>query len=136
MITLQNALWKYRATWCTGTKEPPDPNSDSHYWGWNEIPFAKDVINDQNNWTCFVIVLPPGVTHLAEALRNSTAKAGLIAQLNTYNTDYHLHPNQSSIVLARQVKKHSDGLEWVRQFFAEDVTIGGGWSIQNGIIKR
>jgi hypothetical protein len=140
MITLQNALWKYRATWCTGNKEPSDPNSDSHYWGWNEIPFSKDVINDHNNWTSFVIVLPPGITSLHEALKNNTAQTNLIAQLETYQNHYHLRPNESSVVLARQVKNPfastPPGLVWMREFFAEDGIIGGGWSIRRGIIHR
>ena len=137
MITLQNALWKYRENWCNGTTQPHNPNSDERYWGWNEIPFAKDTINKPENWTCYVIVLPPGIKSLREALTNSTAQANLIEQLNTYKENYYLHGHgQSSVVLARQIKnpKQPDPhvTVWMREFFAENVTIGGGWSIKDG----
>lgn len=140
MITLQNALWKYRADWCTGSSEPPDPNSFGHYWGWNEIPFCKEVINNSDNWTCFVIVLPPGIQGLRDALKNETAKANVIDQLETYSSAYNLIPNKSSIALVRQiinpVASLPRGLVWMREFFAEDVTIGGGWHIENDTVIR
>jgi hypothetical protein len=139
MITLQNALWKYRNDWCNGNSQPPDPNSHTHYWGWNEIPFSKVIINDPKNWTCFVIVLPPGLNSLAEALINDKAKANLVDQLNTYWKKYNLEPGKSQVVVARQVINHvsgyADGDIWMRWFFVEPISIGSGWAIDDdGVI--
>lgn len=139
MITLQNALWQYRNDWCNGNSQPPDPNSPTHYWGWNEIPFSKVMINDPKNWTCFVIVLPPGLNSLAEALTKDKAKANLVDQLNTYWKKYNLEPGKSQVVVARQVINHvpeyADGEIWMRWFFVEPISIGSGWSIDDdGVI--
>ena len=140
MITLQNALWKYSNIWCTGIV-PPHPTHPKHYWGWNEIPFSKEQINKPDNWSCFIIVLPPEIKYLCNALENETAKQNLIAQLDFYAKEFEFHPNSSSIVLVRQIpnenaKDYPAGLVWMREFFAEDVTIGNGWRIANGVICK
>ena len=154
MITLQHALWKYREVWCpsngdgnTKPSQPPDPNSYRHYWGWNEIPFDKTVINEPRNWTCFVIVLPPWLRHLEDALNNNTAKTKLVDQLDKYQSHYHLHPNESKIAVARQIKdpKKNDDTYWIREFLGDNVRIGHShdkkkngervWSIKDRIIR-
>lgn len=140
MITLQNALWKYRDIWCTGIV-PPDSRHPKQYWGWNEIPFSKEQINKPDNWSCFIIVLPPEIKYLFDALKNDTAKLNLIAQLDYYAKTFAFYPNSSSIVLVRQIpnenaKGYPPGLVWMREFFAEDVTIGDGWRIANGVICK
>ena len=145
MITLQNALWKYRDIWCDKKSTfPPDPNSDGRYWGWNEIPFDKGTINNPANWKCFIIVLPPGFRHLKDVLNNRAAQKHvveqqLVEQLNSYRANHSLHAESthSSVALARQIKDphqpdpNVDSVTvWKREFFTEDVTIGGGWSIR------
>lgn len=144
MITLQNALWKYRDTWCTGNV-PPEPRSYLYYWGWNEIPFKKDDIDKSYNWTCFIIVLPPcednfEITLTVWLQKYNEVKQGLIDQLNYYKEHYDFFPGKSQIALVRQIPnqeaKKKDLVDvWMREFFVENLSIGENWSITDGVIQ-
>lgn len=144
MITLQNALWRYRDIWCT-SNEPYEHRSDHYYWGWNEIPFKKDSIDKSYNWTCFIIVLPPcednfEITLAVWLQKYNEVKQGLIKQLETYKDHYDLFPGISQIALVRQIpnqKAKDKGLVdvWMREFFVENLSIDENWSITDGVIQ-
>jgi hypothetical protein len=147
MITLQNALWVYREFWCNNdSTEPKIPNSFAHYWGWNEIPFTRTQITNKDNWTCFIIVLPPcedtEITlskWLDNNKDNSYCVSNLVEQLNKY-IDYGLEPNSSQVLVVKQIPVDIEVPPykvWRRWFFTEQVEIGGGWKIgQNGVIQK
>jgi hypothetical protein len=63
MINLQNALWWRRNEW--SNQQAPlsqwqvdNPASNRIYWGWNEVPVDRPMMNDPNNWDAIVIKLP------------------------------------------------------------------------------
>jgi len=146
MITLQNALWKHREEWCDNDSDgPKDPNSFARYWGWNEIPFARKQITFKDNWTCFIIVLPPcedtEITLSKWLLNtdNSFSVSNLVKQLDKY-IDYGLEPNSSQVLVVKQIKNYDSkdpAIVWKRWFCIEEVEIGGGWKIgENGVIQK
>jgi hypothetical protein len=143
MITLQNALWVYRDLWCDPTSiQPKDPNSPEHYWGWNEIPLPRKLVTLPDNWTCYIIVLPPcdtpDITLSQWLLVNPECVENLIEQLNKY-TNYNLVPNLSQVLVVKQIPNDSEFPHkvWKRWFFIEQVEIGGGWKIgENGVIQK
>lgn len=150
MITLQNALWKYREEWCDNDSDKPkDPNRFDHYWGWNEIPFSRKQIINKDNWTCFIIVLPPSENldiTLSQWLldkNNTGCVENLIEQLNNY-MKYNLVPNLSQVLVVKQIPNDSESPHkvWKRCFcIEEEVEILGsdthGWKIgQNGVIQQ
>ncbi len=144
MITLQNALWKYREEWCDNDSDgPKDPNSFEHYWGWNEIPFTRTQITNKDNWTCFIIVLPPcedtEITLSKWLLENTVCVSNLVEQFNKY-IDYGLEPNSSRVLVVKQIPVDNEVPPykvWRRCFFTEQVEIGGGWKIgENGVIQK
>merc|ERR1719321_1205924 len=64
MINLQNALWFRRFDW-HNQKSPAsnwqgikNPGSDRSYWGWNEVPVDRALMNDVGSWDAIVIKLP------------------------------------------------------------------------------
>jgi hypothetical protein len=150
MITLQNALWVYREFWCNNdSQQPPEPNSFNHYWGWNEIPLPRKQIINKDNWTCFIIVLPPSENldiTLSQWLldnNNTGCVENLIEQLNKY-MKYNLVPNLSQVLVVKQIPNDSESPHkvWKRWFcIEEEVEILGsdthGWKIgQNGVIQQ
>merc|ERR1712046_183034 len=64
MIQLQNAFWWRRYDW-NNQKSPAsnwqgvkDPASNRPYWGWNEVPVDRPMMNDPGNCDAIVIKLP------------------------------------------------------------------------------
>jgi len=64
MIKLQNALYWRRADW-NNQKAPKsawqgngDPTSNRPYWGWNEVPVDRALMNSPENWDAIIIKLP------------------------------------------------------------------------------
>ena len=147
MITLQNALWKYREEWCDNdSDQPPEPNNFDHYWGWNEIPFSRGPITDPDNCTCFIIVLPPIDNNpyitLSQWLQDYPNVAqNLIDQLDTYEKEGYsnFQSGVSHVLVVKQIPFDS---VWRRWFFTEQVEILGsdkkhGWKIdENGVIQK
>ena len=150
MITLQNALWKYREEWCDNdSDQPKDPNRFDHYWGWNEIPFSRVQIKDPDNCTCFIIVLPPNDKNLYITLSQwlldyPHVAQNLIDQLDTYEKETYsnFQSGVSQVLVVKQIPYDS---VWRRWFCVEEVEIlrskdkekGLGWKIgQNGVIQK
>lgn len=66
MIGLQNALYWQRISWNNQRIPASDWSSQSSeelrkYWGWNEIPVAKWVVDDALQWDAIIIKLPADV---------------------------------------------------------------------------
>lgn len=64
MIDLQNALWWRRHEW-SNQQAPLSswqgvdyPASNRMYWGWNEVPVDRALMNDPSNWDAIIIKLP------------------------------------------------------------------------------
>jgi len=64
IINLQNALWWRRYDW-SNQKLPmsnwqggKNPTSNRPYWGWNEVPVDRTMMNDPGNWDAVIIKLP------------------------------------------------------------------------------
>merc|ERR1712072_1146114 len=60
MIKLQNALWYTSGDWLN-YKAPYGGSPTPHYWGWNEVPVSKDIVDNPNNWDAVMIKLPASV---------------------------------------------------------------------------
>jgi hypothetical protein len=67
MIQLQNALWTSRFDWSnqeiprSSWDQQPGSASQRVYWGWNEVPVARSVVDDSQNWDAIFIKLPAAV---------------------------------------------------------------------------
>jgi len=63
MIGLQNALFWQRSSWNNQLIPQSDWGAQSSeelrkYWGWNEVPVAKSIVNDAKEWDAIIIKLP------------------------------------------------------------------------------
>lgn len=63
MIGIQNALYWQRSSWNNQLIPASDWSSKSSeeyrkYWGWNEIPVSKLIVDDALNWDAIIIKLP------------------------------------------------------------------------------
>ena len=112
MVNLQNALYRVARAW--SSQQVPitswsvtDPTAVRAYWGWNDVPVARNLITAQSNWDAVMIKLP------AAACNNSpTATLSCVTDLNnpTYGLEAQLDlwyaggylVDQFPIVLARE----------------------------------
>ena len=66
MIGLQNALWYSRYAWSNQLSpasnwDDRNPSSMRDYWGWNEVPVPRSVMDSASNWDAIVIKLPVAI---------------------------------------------------------------------------
>lgn len=67
MINLQNWLWWDRTLWNDQLQPIADYwNSKDvvharRFWGWNEVPVSRTVVQNANNWDAVMIQLPAGI---------------------------------------------------------------------------
>ena len=112
MINLQNALYREARVW--SSQQVPvtswsvsDPTAVRAYWGWNDVPVARNLITAQSNWDAVMIKLPAAACNndptatlsCVTDLNNPTY--GLEAQLDLWYAGGYL-VDQFPIVLARE----------------------------------
>merc|ERR1712072_489121 len=61
MINLQNALWQAHTRWLNGMA-PQWGTTPSPYWGWNEVPVTREIVDSAKWWDAVMIKLPAGLT--------------------------------------------------------------------------
>jgi len=140
MINLQNALYWQRDQW----NNQQIPKSDwsqgtseeiRKYWGWNEIPVAKWIVNDAQQWDAIIVKLPADVCNQGDwgekdqpDCLTDDAKAELEQNLDDFKNSGKLVPGPgnianrpgSYILFVREVA--DDSLNWRREFFCSDWT--------------
>jgi len=145
MINLQNALWFRRFDWHNqkspasnwqGTKSP---GSDRSYWGWNEVPVDRALMNDPGNWDAIVIKLPASLCgHVGSnddtvgCLTNG-AHVQLEDDLQKYINAGYLVPGAdkygskpgSSVVFVREVMDVNGNYQ--KEFYCEAYTTARKW---------
>ena len=134
MIQLQNTLWKNRLQW--SNQEIPqsswsgDPASPSQrvYWGWNEVPVDRSVMDDSQNWDAVFIKLPSAICGGGAAdsvnFLSAGAKQDLENNLAVFIKDGLLKPGLqnakarpgSAVVF---LKEEPDSGGWKRTFYCE-----------------
>jgi hypothetical protein len=145
MIHLQNALYWQRSSW--NNQLVPESHWDDQsstielrkYWGWNEIPVAKSVVNDANNWDAIVIKLPADLCNQGDYGKQDDPSCLQQDALQQLENDLDQFVNNNKLVLgAGNVGSHpgsailfakefgttygtfgetSWGVNWSREFF-------------------
>lgn len=123
MIQLQNALWFKRLDWNnqmapkSSWQGTNSPGSDRTYWGWNEVPVDRALVNNVGNWDAIVIKLPAAACGKVGSNDDSIfclshgAQLQLEDDLNKYISKGYLTPGAdkytskpgSSIVFVREI---------------------------------
>ena len=92
MVNLQNSLYREARAW--SSQQVPitswsvtDPAAVRAYWGWNDVPVARNLITAQTNWDAVMIKLPA-----AACDNSSTATLSCVTDLNdpTYGLEAQL----------------------------------------------
>jgi len=142
MINLQNALWWKRASWNNQRSTVGDySNPDNYvswrrYWGWNEVPVARDQIQNASNWDAVVIYLPAALEgrNTPDCL-SSGAKNALVKSFDKWiSAGYlqagvqHIKERPGSYVLfVRQVQDNS--LNYQNVFFCQNWQSPGKYKV-------
>jgi hypothetical protein len=129
MISMQNAIYRARHQWNNGLI--PVTNLDGReYWGWNEVPVTKVVVDDPASWTAVMIKLPTdcylqnGGSNNLDCL-STLAKQQLEKDLDSFvskgklllgKANLNKRPG-SNIVLVRELQARPG--EYERQFFCQ-----------------
>jgi hypothetical protein len=128
MIELQNALWFNREKWSnqqipSSSWNDHDPASQRVYWGWNEVPVDRSVMDDNQNWDAIFIKLPAaipsssqlnnGASWQLEDTLDDFVKNGLLTPGKQHATQ---HPGAAVVFLREDL----DGGSWKRTFFCEN----------------
>lgn len=86
MISLQNALYYRYPDWC-------NCKDNKTYWGWNELPLQKNILDNAANVDALIFNLPSEFLGLEELLNSCTddkqrqkIKDGMNEQINYYRT--------------------------------------------------
>jgi len=66
LILLQNQIYYARRDWNnqlipSSDWDSFDPNDMRHYWGWNEVPVTKSIVDDASYWDAVMIKLPANI---------------------------------------------------------------------------
>jgi len=149
MIQLQNALWRSRFDWSnqqiprSSWDKDPYAASQRVYWGWNEVPVNRTVMDDSQNWDAVVIKLPaavcPGAVKWGDSVSclSMEAQGELEKNLDNFVSagllkpgleNAHSHPGSSVVFLREEPDKMMGG--WVRNFYCEGFTgPQGKWEV-------
>lgn len=143
MIELQNELYWQRSWWNNQLVPQSDWSSTEttelrKYWGWNEVPVAKAVVNDAGSWDAIIIKLPADACQRSQwgvdddpSCLTSDAQEQLEKDLDQYVTGGKLkvggeHANQRPGSYVLFVREYADtSMNWQRQFFCS------GWISPN-----
>lgn len=130
MISLQNAIFFARDQWLNNMAPTMGPDPTMHYWGWNEVPVTRTLVDDPKNWDAVMIKLPEMVCGDGgpDALRCLSGEAHnqLEKDLDTFVGKGSLKPGKdhvtsrpgSYIVLVREFDVNHNNL-YTRQFYCE-----------------
>lgn len=133
MIAMQNAIYQARHLWNNEMTPLPGPLGDAaprRYWGWNEVPVTRTVVDDPKNWDAVMIKLPaticgrhkvdslaclskPAQQKLEEDLRAMVTKGNLMVGRDFITT----RPGSYMVVVREFDEAGKD--EYTRQFFCE-----------------
>jgi len=152
-IDLQNALYWKRAEWNNQLIPQSNWGSSSSselrkYWGWNEIPVAKWVVDDPGNWDAIIIKLPADVCQNDwgsmddPSCLDSRAQLQLEADLGGYINSGKLVPGSenvgnrpgSYVLFAREYAvpwtgdNPGAGYNWQRYFFCTSWVSPNRWN--------
>jgi hypothetical protein len=109
MIGIQNALYWQRSSWnnqlIPSTDWPSQsPEDFRKYWGWNEIPVAKWVVDDSTQWDAIIVKLPADVCNNDDwgvnddpACLSTTAQEQLENDLDQFVQQNKLIPGKDNI---------------------------------------
>lgn len=130
MIQLQNALWNTHTKWLNG-EAPQWSNDNPHpYWGWNEVPVDRSIVESPLNWDAVMIKLPAGTNSLNQL--SSNAQSQLAQDMASWEKAGKLVPGRpasrpgSYVVVLRELRKENSELWW-RQFYCENWKSPNGW---------
>lgn len=123
LINLQNALWDAHTRWLNGEAPQFSQQNPMPYWGWNEVPVDKDVVDSPGSWDAVMIKLPPWLNSVNQL--GGQEKIQLERDLATWETQGKIVPGSdkcrsrpgSYIVLVRELQSGSD---FSRQFYCEN----------------
>jgi len=157
LIMIQNQMYWQRQRWNNALIPKTDfTSTDSSemrkYWGWNEIPVSREIVEDHSEWDSIMIKLPADVCNsdmgAGDTVKclGTTEAADLESQLDDFVTGGKLVPGLDNIgkrpgsyvVFAREWGQTSEsstgsnlgssfaGVNWQRWFFCEDWTSPSG----------
>jgi hypothetical protein len=97
MINMQNALWYHSDDWLNYKAPYASATNSPHYWGWNEVPVSKDIVDDPTNWDAVMIKLPARVYSINDL--SSQAQSQLEQQLDKWETKGTIIPGSDKCAL-------------------------------------
>jgi len=126
MINLQNALWSHDDEWLN-YQAPYAGSNTPHYWGWNEVPVSKSIVDDPLNWDAVMIKLPAHVYSISDL--SGQGKIQLEQQLVSWETKGKIIPGLDKIssrpgsymVVVREDDDQAANF-YTRAFFCENWT--------------
>merc|ERR1712072_431834 len=130
MINLQNALWDSHTRWLNGMAPQFSNDNPMPYWGWNEVPVTRDIIDKPEWWDAVMIKLPPWIDSVSKL--GGTEQKELEADLKTWENQHKIVPGGNNagkrpgsyIVFVRE---YQSGKDFQRQFFCENWSSPSGW---------
>jgi len=93
MIQLQNELYWARSRWNNQLLPQSDWSSQTSeelrkYWGWNEIPVAKKIVYDPQQWDAIIIKLPADACNTGDWEKMMIRAACLLLRRISLNTTW------------------------------------------------
>jgi len=148
MIELQNEIFWASPSWNNRLSPRMDETSNRpeemrKYWGWNEVPVSRQVVDDYSNWDAVIVKLPAAVCdqHSDLGMTDSPSCLGFQAQwqLEKDLDDFvqqgklvpgleHMGERPGSYVLfvreygEKYSNNGAEGVNWQRFFFCESWT--------------
>jgi len=147
LIKLQNQLYWRRNEWNNGMVPQTDLTSgDSEqirkYWGWNEIPVDREIVENDQNWDSIMVKLPADLCNDGSwggsdsiSCLGQKEKVALEADIDSFVQNGKLltgydnvgsHPGSDIVVVREWGAPFDDhgGVNWSKWFFCEDAVIG------------
>lgn len=135
MISLQNALYYRYPDWC-------DCKDNRTYWGWNELPLQKNLLDDAAHVDAMIFNLPSEFLGFEELLNSCTddnqrqkIKDGMNEQINEYKTRgcYDGKPVLFSNTIMRDKSDPTKGFKMCvfvgeKPIYLKDYTLQDGWA--------
>jgi len=121
LVQLQNQMfWKYGWSVIPGTPAV-------QYWGWNEIPFDRNVLGNPQNWDAVMIHLPaeicgPGGDGDFVDCLDDNAKWKLESTLDKWVGAGYLYPGMENLA-----NRPGSYVVFAREFWRDDGTQHGSW---------